>query len=341
MKKSTISASVVGATGYSGQELLRLLYTHENVEIKYISSHSYAGKKYSDIYRNSPLDMVCSEQDIERFAKDSDVVFIALPHGIASKQVTKSVLENTKIIDLGADFRLKDKNVYEQWYDVEHHGANLLDEAVYGLPELNREKIKNAKLLANPGCYATCSILSLTPLVKKGLAKKIIIDAKSGVSGAGRSLATDTLYCECNETIKAYKIGTHRHTPEIEQVLNFEKLTFTPHLTPMNRGILATCYVEPVSDISQEELNNLYANFYKDEYFVRIITDGTSAETRWVKGSNFCDISVFKDERTGGIIVTGAIDNLVKGAAGQAIQNLNIMFDLKEQTGLEQPPIFP
>lgn len=334
-----IKASIVGATGYSGQELLRLLSSHGGVEVKYLSSQSYVGKRYCDIYRNSLCTDVCVEQNIEKFADESDVIFLALPHGIASREITKNILQKTKVIDLGADFRLKSKDVYEKWYATEHHGAGLLDEAVYGLCELNREAVKTARLLANPGCYATCSILSLAPLVKGGFAKNIIIDAKSGVSGAGRTLDVGSLYCEANENIKAYKIAAHRHTPEIEQVLGVGALTFTPHLTPMNRGILATCYVDV--ELSAKELQELYCDFYKNEYFVRVFSDGNSAETRAVKGSNFCDIAVFKDERTGNAIITGAIDNLVKGAAGQAVQNLNIMFGLDEKKGLESPALFP
>lgn len=364
-----IKVSIIGATGYSGQELLRLLSAHNKVEVKYLSSKSYVGQKYSDIYKNSSYNIECTEQDIEKFAKESDVVFLALPHGIASKEVTKNVLDKTKVIDIGADFRLKSKEVYEKWYSVEHHSANLLSDAIYGLSELNREEIKSAKLLANPGCYATCSILSLAPLVKAGF-KNIVIDAKSGVSGAGRSLSMHSLYCECNENIKAYKVAAHRHTPEIEQALSalepsdssaretnrigkperaaeeagrwgetVIRVTFVPHLIPMNRGILATCYVE--CDKTQKELEELYLDFYKKEHFVRIDTSGNSAETKWVRGSNFCDISVFKDERTNRAIITGAIDNLVKGAAGQAVQNMNIMFELNERTGLEYTPIFP
>lgn len=343
-----IKVAIVGSTGYSGQELVRLLIKRGDVEIKYLSSHSYVGKIYSEIYPNfkGMADIECSEADILKFARECDVIFLALPHGIASKEITKEVLEeNCKIIDLGADFRLKDKKTYEKWYGVEHFGGNLLEQAVYGLPELNREKIKGAKLIANPGCYATCSILSIAPLLKAGIInpKNIIIDAKSGVSGAGRSLSFGSLYCECNENIKAYKIRSHRHTPEIEQVLGEfggENLTFTPHLIPVNRGILATSYVELTKNISQNEAREIYKEFYKNEHFIRVLNDENSAEIKNVKGSNFFDTNVFKDERTNRLIITSAIDNLVKGASGQAVQNLNILFNLDEKTGLENLGVY-
>lgn len=343
-----IEVAIVGSTGYSGQELVRLLAKRSDVEIKYLSSHSYVGKIYSEIYPNFKgiADIKCVESNILKFARECDVIFLALPHGIASKEITKEVLsENCKIIDLGADFRLKDKKVYEKWYGVEHFGETLLEEAVYGLPELNREQIKGAKLIANPGCYATCSILSIAPLLKAGVInpKNIIIDAKSGVSGAGRSLTMGSLYCECNENIKAYKIRSHRHTPEIEQVLGEfggGNLTFTPHLIPVNRGILATSYVELTKNISQNEVREIYKEFYKGEYFIRVLDNENSAEIKNVKGSNFFDTNVFKDERTNRLIITSAIDNLVKGASGQAVQNLNILFNLDEKTGLENLGVY-
>jgi N-acetyl-gamma-glutamyl-phosphate reductase len=345
--KSKIKAAIVGATGYSGQELLRLFASHNEIEAKYLSSQSYVGQKYCDIYKNSPYTMECVAQDVEKFARECDVIFLALPHGIASKEITENIIENAKVIDLGADFRLSDAKVYEKWYGVEHYGENLLKDAVYGISELNREAIKSARLLANPGCYATCAILSLAPLVRGGFSGNIIIDAKSGVSGAGRTLDTGTLYCECNETLKAYNIASHRHTPEIEQALGAlapcsnnmsSPITFIPHLVPLNRGILATSYIDLSKDLSLGDLQELYAEFYKGEPFIRM-TD--NAEVRWVKGSNFCDIALFKDERTNKVIITSAIDNLVKGAAGQAVQNLNIMFGFNERTGLEYCPMFP
>lgn len=338
----------MGSTGYSGQELVRLLTLRDDVEIKFLSSQSYVGKKYSEIYPffKGSVDLTCVEQDALEFARECDVMFLALPHGIASKEITREVLATgCKIIDLGADFRLKSRAVYEKWYGVEHHGEEVLGEAVYGLCELNRNEIAAAQLIANPGCYATCSIMSAAPLLKAGLVnpKNIIIDAKSGVSGAGRTLTTHSLYCECNENIKAYKLASHRHTPEIEQALDIEALTFTPHLIPVNRGILATSYFELTRDVSADEVREIYRKFYNGCYFVRVL-DGNggneSAEIKNVKGTNFFDVNAFVDERTGKLIVTAAIDNLVKGAAGQAIQNMNIMFGLNEKTGLEATGVY-
>jgi len=340
-----IKTAIVGSTGYSGQELVRLLALRNDVEIKFLSSQSYVGKKYSDIYPffKGLVSNVCVEQDVLKFAKECDVVFLALPHGIASKEITREVLATgCKIIDLGADFRLKSRAIYEKWYGVEHHGEELLKNAVYGLCELNRDEIKGAQLIANPGCYATCSIMSAAPLLDAGIvrADNIIIDAKSGVSGAGRTLTADSLYCECNENIKAYKLASHRHTPEIEQALGVDALMFTPHLIPVNRGILATSYYELTHKVNVDEAKRIYKEFYKDCYFVRVIEGDESAEIKNVKGTNFFDVNVFMDERTNKLIVTAAIDNLVKGAAGQAIQNMNLMFGLDEKTGLEATGVY-
>lgn len=345
-----IKAGIIGATGYAGSELVRILMQHPEVEIQSVTSQSYIGKKYHEVYENyrEINDMVCEASEIEKLAEKCDVIFMALPHGVTAKVVTEEILEKTIIIDFGADFRLKDADIYEKWYGVEHHGRELLKKAVYGLCEVNREQIKNARLIANPGCYTTCSILSLWPLVTAGLIdlNSIIIDAKSGVTGAGRGLAVGSLYCEANENMKAYKIASHRHTPEIEEQLGYAAkkevtLTFTPHLTPMNRGILATCYASFTEKMNYEKVKKIYENFYQKEYFIRLTKKGVFPETRWVKGSNFLDIGLAVDERTNRIIVIGALDNLVKGAAGQAVQNMNIIFGLKENTGLEIVPIFP
>lgn len=345
-----IKVGVIGATGYAGSELVRLLMSHPQVEIQGLTSQRYIGKNFYEVYANfrQIQDAVCKEEDIEAMADECDVVFMALPHGVAAKKVTKEILEKTKVIDFGADFRLKDPLVYEKWYGLEHGGPSLLTEAVYGLCEINREKIKKARLIANPGCYTTCSILSLLPLVAEGLVDKktIIVDAKSGVSGAGRGLDTGTLFCECNESIKAYKIAAHRHTPEIEEQLSYAGqedvvISFTPHLTPMNRGILATCYASLLPNVTREQVEKAYQKWYGEEYFIRLFPEGVFPETRWVKGSNFVDIGFTIDERTNRIVVIGAIDNLVKGAAGQAVQNMNLLFGLEEQTGLCMPPIFP
>lgn len=345
-----IKVGIVGATGYAGNELVRILMQHPHAEIKTLTSQSYIGKPFNEVYENyrDINNMICEESDLEKMAEECDVVFIALPHGVAAKQVNEKILSKTKIIDLGADFRLKNPDIYEEWYNVEHTGREILKEAVYGLCEVNRDKIKSARVVANPGCYTTCSILSLLPAVKSGIidVSSIIIDAKSGVTGAGRGLSLDTLFDECNESIKAYKIASHRHTPEIEEQLGYGcdkdiKLIFTPHLVPMNRGILATCYGNLAKDVTYEDVKKIYEDFYKDEYFVRLTKKGVFPQTRWVKGSNFVDIGFEIDKRTNRLIVIGAIDNLQKGAAGQAVQNMNILFGLDEKTGLCAPPIFP
>lgn len=345
-----IKAGVIGATGYAGNELIRILMQHPEVEITNMTAHSYVGKKFSEVYENyrDMNDIVCEEMDIEKLAESCDVVFMALPHGVAAKTITKEVLSKTMVIDFGADFRLKDADIYEKWYGVEHTGRELLKEAVYGLCEVNRDKIKKTKLIANPGCYTTCSILSLRPLLAENMIEEnsIIIDAKSGITGAGRGLVTTNMYCESAETIKAYKLASHRHTPEIEEQLGYAcnkkiTLTFTPHLTPMNRGILATCYATLKTPHTYEAIKEVYEKYYKNEYFVRLTQKGIFPETRWVKGSNFIDIGFTIDERTNRIIVIGAIDNLVKGAAGQAVQNMNLLFGLSEKTGLTMAPIFP
>ena len=345
-----IKAGIIGATGYAGSQLMRLLANHPQVEIKAVTARSYIGKEFSQVYENfrDLTSLVCQGEDIEKAAEECDVLFLALPHGMASKLVTESVLSKCRVIDFGADFRLKNADIYEKWYGVEHYGKGLLPEAVYGLCELNREKIKNARLIANPGCYTTCSILALAPLLKHGLIEEdsIIIDAKSGVSGAGRGLELTSLYCEVNENMKAYKIASHRHTPEIEEQLSYMAkseivLNFTPHLTPMNRGILATSYAKLKDGADENDVRTAYMNFYKDEFFVRLTKEGAFPETKWVKGSNFTDIGFKIDGRTGRIIVVGALDNLVKGAAGQAVQNMNIIFGLDEKTGLNTVPDFP
>ena len=344
-----IKAGIIGATGYAGSELVRILTSHPEVEVKTITSQSYKGQNYSDIYENfRHIEKVCEEENIEQMAEDCDVIFLALPHGVASKKINAKILEKTKVIDLGADFRLQDVAVYEEWYKTSHDAQDILPEAIYGLCEINREKIKGKRIVANPGCYTTCSILSLYPLVKEKMIdlKTIVIDAKSGVTGAGRGVSLTNLYTEVNESIKAYKIASHRHTPEIEEQLSYAAeenivLSFTPHLTPMNRGILATCYATLNKDYTYEDVRKAYEKYYKDEYFVRLTKQGVFPETKWVKGSNFCDIGFAIDSRTNRIIVTGAIDNLFKGAAGQAVQNMNILFGLDEKTGLEHPAIFP
>ncbi|MDA3939532.1 MAG: N-acetyl-gamma-glutamyl-phosphate reductase [Spirochaetia bacterium] len=342
-----INAGIIGATGYAGQELIRLLYTHPDVNIVYLSSHSYAGKKLSEVYPNFTglLDMELVSMDAKKMADDCDVIFFALPHGLTADQISEDILNKVKIIDLGADFRLKDKEVYENWYKVEHSRPHFLEESVYGLCELNREKIKKARLVANPGCYTTCSITSLAPLVTGNLIdlSSIIIDAKSGISGAGRSINLPTHFTESNESFKAYGVGTHRHTPEIEQELSRIAgknivLSFTPHLIPMNRGILITAYASLSEKTNSEKLLKIYNDFYKNEKFIRMFPAENLPETRFVRNSNFVDIGLKIDPRTNRVIVVGAIDNLIKGAAGQAVQNMNIMFGISEDSGLDIVP---
>lgn len=338
-----IKVGILGATGYAGQQLVWILRNHPQSEIVFISSHSYANTQYSDTYNNyyGFLEDVCIDmEDAESKLPLIDILFIALPHGKSFDIVKKALAQGVKVVDLGADYRLKSPEVYKEWYGLEHEYKEVLEDACYGLVELNREDIKKASLIANPGCYPTASILSLYPLLKHELINpdSIIIDAKSGVTGAGRSAKIPNLFTECNDSVKAYGIASHRHTPEIEQMLSSAckeniTLNFTPHLIPMNRGILATCYAKLNRQISTEELKELYKSFYKDEYFVKI-TD-TLPETKWVRGSNLCHIAVKVDNRTNRVIIVAAIDNLIKGAAGQAVQNMNVMFNLKETTGLE------
>lgn len=341
-----IKVGIVGSTGYAGYQLSAILSQHKSASLVFLASHSYSGMKISDIYGNlrGIMDNLCIDiHSVESRLSKIDALFLALPHGQSFDLVEKALSLGVKVIDLGADYRLRDNKEYEKWYGMEHKLAGILKDAVYGLPELNREKIAGSSLVANPGCYPTASILALAPLLHEGIIDNtsIIIDAKSGVSGAGRSANISSLFCECNESVKAYNIAAHRHTPEIEQQLSEvagEKilLSFTPHLVPMVRGILATCYGNLRKDISQDELYDLYRSYYKNENFVRV-TD-TLPETRYVKGSNFCDIAVRVDERTNRVIAVSTIDNLIKGAAGQAVQNMNILFGLYEHVGLDMIP---
>jgi N-acetyl-gamma-glutamyl-phosphate reductase len=345
-----IKAGIVGVTGYTGEILVGLLLRHPEVKIAWVTSQSHKNEKLSDVYPHlrEITDIVCKKPDIEKLAGQADVIFIALPNGMAMKMVPKILKAGAKVVDLSADFRFKDASVFENWYKIEHSCPKLLADAVYGLPEIN--KIKGAKLVANPGCYATASILGLYPLVKSGLIEtdSIVIDAKSGVSGAGKSLTDDTHFPNCNEGISAYKVASHRHTPEIEQALgNGIKLTFTPHLVPMTRGILATIYAKAVpagrqakKPVSEKGLLKIFNDYYEGKPFVRILEDKMPS-TKYVYGTNYCDIAVKFDKRTNNIIVLSAIDNLVKGASGQAVQNMNLMFGLPETAGLELVPIYP
>ncbi|MDR1532886.1 MAG: N-acetyl-gamma-glutamyl-phosphate reductase [Clostridiales bacterium] len=345
-----IKAGVIGATGYAGSEILRILSGHPHVRVTAITSRSHAGEEYGEIFENfrHEAGLICDVDDIESVSQASDVIFVALPHGAAGERINERVLARTKVIDLGADFRLKSAETYEEWYGVKNTWRGLLKEAVYGLCEINREAIATARLVANPGCYTTCGILALYPLLKEGVVDpdSVIIDAKSGVSGAGRGVDLNTLFCEVNESIKPYKVASHRHTPEIEETLSLAaarpvKVSFTPHLAPMSRGILATCYADLKKDCDCGIIMELYRRYYAGEFFIRLCRDGKFPETRWVKGSNFCDIGLAVDKRCGRVIVAGALDNLVKGAAGQAVQNMNIMFGFNETAGLTGIPAFP
>ena len=345
-----IKVGIIGSTGYAGAELVRILLAHKDAEIKWYGSRSYIDKKYADVYQNmfQLVDDVCKDDNMKQLAKEVDVIFTATPQGLCASLVDDEILSNTKIIDLSADFRIKDVNTYEEWYKIEHKSPQYIEEAVYGLCEINRDKVKNARLIANPGCYPTCSTLSIYPMLKEGLidASTIIIDAKSGTSGAGRGAKVDNLYCEVNENIKAYGVATHRHTPEIEEQLGYaagEKvyINFTPHLVPMNRGILVTAYATLKKEVSYEEVKATYDKYYENEQFVRVLNKDVCPQTKWVEGSNYVDVNFKIDPRTNRVIMMGAMDNLVKGAAGQAVQNMNIMFGLKENEGLELVPMFP
>ncbi len=345
-----IKAGIIGATGYAGNELVRLLLGHKDVEVKWLGSRSYTDQKYADVYRNmfQIVDDKCMDDNMEELANQVDVIFTATPQGLCASLVNDTILSKTKIIDLSADFRLKDVNVYEQWYKIQHKSPQYIEEAVYGLCEINRDKIKGKRLIANPGCFTTCSILTLYPMVKEGLIDpdSIIIDAKSGTSGAGRGAKVANLFCEVNESMKAYGVGTHRHTPEIEEQLGYAagkeiKLIFTPHLVPMNRGILVTSYANLKKDVTYEQVKAAYDKYYKDETFVRVLEKDICPETRWVEGSNFVDVNFKIEPRTHRLIMMGALDNLIKGAAGQAVQNMNLAFGLPENTGLMQVPMFP
>ncbi len=345
-----IKAGIIGSTGYAGGELARLLLQRDDVEIKWYGSRSYIDQKYASIYQNmfKIVDDKCMDDNMKELADRVDVIFTATPQGLCSTLVNEEILSKVKIIDLSADFRIKDVAVYEKWYKLTHGSPEYIEEAVYGLPEVNRDKIKNARIIANPGCFPTCSFLSTYPLVKEGLIdpNTIIIDAKSGTSGAGRSAKVDSLFCEVNENIKAYGVASHRHTPEIEEQLSYAAgkpvvISFTPHLVPMNRGILVTAYASLTKEVTWEEVRAAYDKYYKDEYFVRVLDKDVVPQTRWVEGSNFADVNFKIDPRTNRIVMMGAIDNMVKGAAGQAIQNMNLLFGLPENTGLKQIPMFP
>lgn len=345
-----IKAGIIGATGYAGNELVRLLLGHKEVEIAWYGSRSYIDQRYADVYRNffQLVDAKCLDDNMTALADQVDVIFTATPQGLCASLVNEEILSKTKVIDLSADFRIKDVEKYEKWYGIHHPTPQFVEEAVYGLCEINREDIKGARLIANPGCYPTCSTLSIYPMLKEGFIdpSTIIIDAKSGTSGAGRGAKTPNLYCEVNESIKAYGVATHRHTPEIEDQLGYAcgqevLINFTPHLVPMNRGILVTAYASLTKEVTYEEIKAAYDKYYTDEQFVRVLDKDVCPETRFVEGSNYVDVNFKIDPRTKRIIMMGAIDNLVKGAAGQAVQNMNLLFGFDEAEGLRQIPMVP
>ncbi|HHX78010.1 MAG TPA: N-acetyl-gamma-glutamyl-phosphate reductase [Firmicutes bacterium] len=337
-----LKIGIIGATGYTGRELVRILVKHPGVEISLVTSESYAGQKYSQVY---PEFKGVFEQVLEKYRKEAlsraDVLFSALPHGSSREKVPELLEAADKVIDLSGDYRLKDASLYAAWYGYEREGDPLLKESVYGLPEINRENIAGARLVANPGCYPTSALIGLKPLLTAGVAvaDDIIIDAKSGVTGAGRTPKLPYHYPEMNDNFKAYKVTGHQHTPEIEEQaagLAGEKalVRFTPHLLPLNRGILSTIYLKLKEPFTEEDLFTFYHACYDEEPFVRILDAPGLPETRYVMGTNFCDVSLRLDDRTGRVIVITAIDNLVKGAAGQAVQNLNILMGWPETEGL-------
>ena len=351
-----IKVGIIGATGYAGAELVRILMNHKEAEIKWFGSRSYIDQNYADVYQNffEIVDAKCLDDNMEELASQVDVIFTATPQGFLAGVLNEEILSKVKIVDLSADFRIKDVATYEKWYKIEHKSPQFIEEAVYGLCEINRDKVTTkTRLVANPGCYTTCSILTAYPLVKEGIIDPdtLIIDAKSGTSGAGRGAKTPNLFCEVNESMKAYGVTTHRHTPEIEEQLGYAAgkeivVNFTPHLVPMNRGILATEYASLNKKAdgtypSYEEIKAVYDKYYAKERFVRVLKRGVCPETKWVEGSNYVDVNFVIDERTHRVVIMGALDNLVKGAAGQAVQNMNLLFGLDEAEGLKMVPMFP
>lgn len=343
-----IKVGIIGATGYAGAELVRLVLGHPQAQLAAISSVSFQGKALSEVYPAylNLCDKICENQ--AAVTEKSDVIFAALPHGLSQELAQDCMRQNKVFIDLGADFRLESEAEYRQWYGCDFADKNLHEDAVYGLPELFREKIRGKRLIANPGCYTTAVPLALAPALRAGLIEQrgIIADCKSGVTGAGRGLSQNTHYPDLNEGFSAYKVANHRHTPEIEQTLakvTGQKcpITFVPHLLPVNRGILATCYARLKAGVTEEQLWAAYHKAYDGEYFVRLLPKGKCADIHNIKYTNFCDVSLFVDDRTGTFIAISAIDNMVKGAAGQAIQNMNLALGLQENLGLTAvPPAF-
>ncbi len=344
-----IRVGIIGASGYTGAELVRLLVNHSGVELTLATSRQYAGKPLAAVFPHlaGRTELVCENLSGLEAAGRADLFFTAVPHQTAMNVVPELLAAGAKVVDLSADFRLHDQGVYEEWYQA-HSAPELLAEAAYGLPELHRSAITRSRLVANPGCYPTSVLLALAPLLKAGCLDpdSLIIDAKSGTSGAGRAAQTGTMYCEVTDGFRAYKVGAHRHTPEIEQELGKlcdreMTVSFTPHLVPMSRGMLSTIYADLRGNYEQVEVERVVADFYRDEPFVRLLTAGQLPATQYVRGSNYCDLALRVDRRTGRLVMLSAIDNLVKGAAGQAVQNMNLLCGLPEGQGLEIVPLFP
>ena len=341
-----MKVGVLGATGYAGQELVRLLKRHEEVKDLYLSSSSLAGEDYESVYPHWSGQKVGILQDEN--VPDLDVLFCALPHGLTAARTSAFLARNIKVIDLGADFRLNSAGVYEEWYKIKHPASHLLKDAVYGLPELYREQIRGQSLIANPGCYPTVTLLALVPFLRNRLLQTnyLIIDAKSGVSGAGRGVSIGTHYAEINENFKAYAVGNHRHTPEIEQELSKAAglpltVNFTPHLVPMTRGMLVTIYAAVQVGVQEEDLRECWLEQYKQEVFIHVLPPGTWPETKFASGSNNAFLQLTVDQRTGNVIIVATIDNLIKGASGQAIQNMNLVMGYPEGQGITGTALWP
>jgi len=343
-----IRVAIIGATGYAGAELVRILCGHPDIELSILTSRQYAGVKFDEVFpaMTGSVNLVCETLSMDKICDNAEVVFTALPHKIPMEIVPELISRGKKVIDLSADFRFKDSATYEAHYQ-QHTAKDLLEKAVYGLCEVYFEKIKNTTLVGAPGCYPTSVLLPLLPLLKRNFidTHTIVADSKSGVTGAGRSLSLTTHFCEVNESFRAYKVAEHRHNPEMDEVLTIESnqavhLTFVPHLVPMSRGILTTLYTTPVKGIGHKDVEDCLTTFYSGRPFVRICGENRLPDTRNVRGTNYCDIGFRIDERNGRLILISAIDNLVKGAAGQAVQSMNIMLGLDETTGLMAVP-FP
>ncbi|SFH54654.1 N-acetyl-gamma-glutamyl-phosphate reductase [Tindallia magadiensis] len=344
-----IKAGIIGATGYTGAELVRLLELHPEIETIFLDSRSYEGIRFSDIYPNlrGKVHDTCQSINVDSVPEDTDIIFSALPHRISQSKVLPLIEKGFRVIDFSADFRLREAKIYEHWYETKHLDDRTLEKAVYGLPEWYTASIAKAGLVANPGCFPTSILLPLLPLLKENLIKNkdIIIDSKTGVSGAGRSSSEVNIFSQVNENIKAYNIGKHRHTPEIEQELSLAagssvNILFTPHLIPVDRGILSTI-VMSAEGITRKDIEACYEAYYGKKSFIRILKEGYLPETKAVKGSNFCDIGFVIDSRSGKLVVVSAIDNLLKGSSSQAVQNMNVMFGLEETAGLNAAPIWP